>query len=180
MGWRTCEPLASSLDCTVSHIVGKCVQPMCDCMCVSFGDDDGNYHFRTFLRNVHLFCSDRKFKEKEGQVRLDEVRIEYCKFYWILQRFARFLKIEMKFFFQTNLQQNRKFGQDHSLNIGKMYGWLTTAQCPVVAFSFRATFAGHFHKTFVQTEIVANRILPAFFVLFKIWKVWHDIRVDLI
>lgn len=54
----------------------------------------------------------------------------------------------------------------------------TTAQCPIVAFSFTATLSSHFYETFVQTEIVANRILPAFLVLLKIWEVCRDIWID--
>lgn len=36
----------------------------------------------------------------------------------------------------------------------------------------------HFHKTFVEAEIVPDRILPSLFVLFVVGKVFHDVLVD--
>ena len=52
--------------------------------------------------------------------------------------------------------------------------------CPPVAFSFRPSLAWAFEKTIVETEIVSNGILPAFFgfQLAVIWKLFRDIIVD--
>lgn len=52
-------------------------------------------------------------------------------------------------------------------------------QCPIVPFSFATSVACNFYKTFIQTEIVAYGILPAFFILLVIRIIWCDICVNL-
>lgn len=51
-------------------------------------------------------------------------------------------------------------------------------QGPVVAFAFASTLAGDFHEALVQTEIVPDRVLPAFFVLLKVWEAGRNVAVD--
>lgn len=38
--------------------------------------------------------------------------------------------------------------------------------------------SGHFYEAFVQAQVVSYRILPALFIIFVIWEVFHDVLVD--
>merc|ERR1719505_550651 len=51
---------------------------------------------------------------------------------------------------------------------------------PIIALSLATTFAGDFDETFVQTEVMADRILPAFLVLFVKGKSVYDELINLI
>ena len=52
-------------------------------------------------------------------------------------------------------------------------------QCPKISFSFTGIchFTGDFKKTFVETQIVSNAVLPSFVFLFVIWKLFVDVFV---
>ena len=50
---------------------------------------------------------------------------------------------------------------------------------PIISLSLAATFAWNFHKAFIETQVVSNRVLPAFFVLLEVRKALSNVVVDL-
>ena len=54
-------------------------------------------------------------------------------------------------------------------------GWI---EHPVVAFARIVVVARYFDETFVETQIVADRVLPSLLVVAIIRKVLHDELVD--
>ena len=51
-------------------------------------------------------------------------------------------------------------------------------QRPVVAFSLAAALARHFDEALVETEVVADRVLPALAVALEVRELLHDVLVD--
>lgn len=51
-------------------------------------------------------------------------------------------------------------------------------QRPVAALPRTSFVSGHFDKAVVQREVVANRVLPALFVVMVKWKAVHDELID--
>lgn len=54
-------------------------------------------------------------------------------------------------------------------------GWV---QCPVIPFSLPAAFPRNFDEAFVETQVVSDAVLPAFFILLIEGELADDILVN--
>lgn len=103
---------------------------------------------------------------------------------WAPERYGRFMRRRRRQLPFSNISSNGV--SDVGITVRFTQCPITTHRCaptltqrPEVALAFAATFARHLHEALVQAEIVANGILPAFFVLLVVRETVRDVRVNL-